>query len=93
MQVIMGPRQIGKTTVVKQVLKELNSIPHSIFSADNVPATQNTWISDCWNTARTQMRIDGNQEFILVIDEIQKLKGWSEVVKRNGTKIHSMISI
>lgn len=82
MQVIMGPRQIGKTTVVKQVLKELNSIPHLMFSADNVPATQNIWISDCWNTARTQMRIDGNQEFILVIDEIQKLKGWSEVVKK-----------
>lgn len=38
LQVIMGPRQIGKTTVVKQVLNSLASIPHLLFSADNVPA-------------------------------------------------------
>ncbi len=81
LQVIMGPRQIGKTTVIKQVLADLKDTPHLIFSADNVPATQNSWISDCWNTARTQMRVDESKELILVIDEIQKLKGWSEVVK------------
>lgn len=80
-QVIMGPRQIGKTTVIKQVLSDLKGVPYLFFSADNVPATQNSWISDCWNTARSQMRVDDNKDFILVIDEIQKLKGWSEVVK------------
>lgn len=82
LQVVMGPRQIGKTTVVKQVLSSLESIPHLIFSADNVPTTQNSWISDCWNTARTQLRVDSGNELILVIDEIQKLNGWSEVVKK-----------
>lgn len=82
-QVVMGPRQIGKTTVVKQALKELESeIPHLFFSADNIPATQNNWISDCWSTARTQLRMGQLPALILVIDEIQKLKGWSEVVKK-----------
>lgn len=83
MQVVMGPRQIGKTTVVKQALKTLEEeIPFISFTADNVPATQNSWISDCWATARAQMKIENLKELILVIDEIQKLKGWSEVVKK-----------
>jgi len=83
MQVVMGPRQIGKTTVVKQALQALDKeIPHLMFSADNISATQNSWISDCWSTARVQMKLEGKKEMILVIDEIQKLKGWSETVKK-----------
>ena len=35
-QVVMGARQIGKSTVVKQVLKDLEA-PYQFFSADNVP--------------------------------------------------------
>ena len=82
-QVVMGPRQIGKTTVVKQVLNALEGeIPYLVFSADNIPAIQNSWISDCWATARAQMKLEGNKELILAIDEIQKLKAWSEVVKK-----------
>lgn len=83
MQVIMGPRQIGKTTVMKQALKMVeDDIPYMMFSADNTPATQSYWISDCWDTARAQLKINGNPELILVIDEIQKLRNWSEVVKK-----------
>ena len=82
-QVVMGPRQVGKTTVVKQALQSPdNKIPYLMFSADNVPATQNSWVSDCWATARAQMKLDNNEELILVIDEIQKLEGWSEIVKK-----------
>jgi len=82
-QVIMGPRQIGKTTVVKQALQALkNEIPYLFYSADNIPATQNTWISDCWEAARSRMKIESSKDFILVIDEIQKLVGWSETVKK-----------
>ena len=82
-QVVMGPRQIGKTTVIKQVLKTLgNEIPYLMFSADSIPANQNTWISDCWDSARTNMKLENKKEMILVIDEIHKLKGWSEVVKK-----------
>lgn len=81
LQVVLGPRQVGKTTVVKQVLKDL-SLPFQLYSADSVPATQTAWISDCWNTARTQMRVENKSDFILVIDEVQKIKNWSEVVKK-----------
>ena len=37
-QVVMGPRQVGKSTVVKQVLQDLDA-PYQLFSADNVPAS------------------------------------------------------
>lgn len=37
-QIVMGARQIGKSTVVKQVLKD-SDMPYQFFSADNVPAT------------------------------------------------------
>lgn len=78
---MLGPRQVGKTTVIKQVVNDLN-LPYQIYSADSIPATQTSWISDCWNTARVQMRVEKLSEFILIIDEIQKIKNWSEVVKK-----------
>ncbi|MBQ3658375.1 MAG: ATP-binding protein [Bacteroidales bacterium] len=80
-QVIMGPRQIGKTTVVKQVLKDWEK-PYLFFSADNVPATQTNWISDCWQSARAKMKTQNLSEIIIVIDEIQKINDWSSVVKK-----------
>ena len=73
LQVVLGPRQVGKTTVIKQVVNDLN-LPYQIYSADSIPATQTSWISDCWNTARVQMRVEKLSEFILIIDEIQKIK-------------------
>lgn len=77
----MGPRQIGKSTVVKQVLKELEQ-PYQFFSADNVPATDKAWISNCWASTRAAMKSGGQDSMILVIDEIQKIQNWSEVVKK-----------
>lgn len=81
LQVVLGPRQVGKTTVIKQVVNDLK-IPYQIYSADSIPATQTSWISDCWNTARVQMRVENLPDFILIIDEVQKIKNWSEVVKK-----------
>ena len=80
-QVIMGPRQIGKSTVIRQVLNDLDN-PSLFYSADTIPSTSSTWISECWANARLQMRAQGQEEMILVIDEIQKLKNWSEYVKK-----------
>ena len=47
-----GCPPIGKSTVVKQVLKDLD-MPYQFFSADNVPATNSAWISDCWAAVRS----------------------------------------
>lgn len=80
-QVVMGARQVGKTTVVRQVLKNL-AIPCQFFSADNVPATNSTWISNCWAAVRSLKANNGWECAILVIDEIQKIANWSEVVKK-----------
>ncbi len=80
-QVVMGARQIGKSTVVKQVLKDLDA-PYQFFSADNVPATNSNWISDCWDAVRSLKKSNGWGSVILVIDEIQKIANWSEAVKK-----------
>ena len=80
-QVVMGPRQVGKSTVVKQVLQDLD-IPFQQFSADNVPATNTSWVSNCWAAVRSLKENKGFESIILVIDEIQKISNWSEVVKK-----------
>lgn len=80
-QVVMGARQIGKSTVVKQVLKDLEA-PYQLFSADNVPATNSAWISNCWAAVRSLKESKELESIILVIDEIQKIANWSEVVKK-----------
>lgn len=80
-QIVMGPRQVGKSTVVKQVLHDLN-LPYMFFSADNVPATDQAWISNCWASVRSLKHSKGHESIILVIDEIQKILNWSEVVKK-----------
>lgn len=80
-QVVMGARQIGKSTVVKQVLKDIDA-SYQFYSADNVPATNSTWISNCWAAVRSLKANNRWDSIILVIDEIQKISNWSEVVKK-----------
>lgn len=80
-QVVMGPRQVGKSTVVKQVLQDLET-PWQFFSADNVPASNSAWVSNCWATVRSLKDINRYNSIVLVIDEIQKIANWSEVVKK-----------
>ena len=80
-QVVTGARQIGKSTVVKQVLKDIE-LPYQFFSADNVPASNTAWISNCWAAVRSLKENNAWDCVILVIDEIQKIANWSEAVKK-----------
>ncbi len=80
-QAIYGPRQVGKTTVVRQVLEELK-IPYLSTSADDTNSNA-SWIDQQWNAARERLKQSKSRDFILVIDEIQKIGNWSEVVKKN----------
>lgn len=80
-QVIAGPRQVGKTTTIRQWLSE-KTMPSLFITADNTSDSNNNWISQQWQAARLQMQANGYDEFALVIDEIQKLPDWSEVVKK-----------
>ena len=78
-QVILGPRQVGKTTMVLQVLDEIDA-PNQFVSADNI--TNSSWIDQLWEAARFRMKQQNLGEMILVIDEIQKIPNWSESVKK-----------
>jgi predicted AAA+ superfamily ATPase len=80
-QVISGPRQVGKSTLVKQVLKEI-SIDFTFISADNVEKDNLYWINEVWETARQRMKLKKEREYLLVIDEVHKVNNWSEAVKK-----------
>jgi len=81
MQVVAGPRQVGKSTLVAQVLEQL-SIPHTAEVADSVDPKDSDWIHRVWESARVTMMIRRQEEYLLVIDEVQKIDNWSEVVKK-----------
>ena len=81
MQVLAGPRQVGKSTLIDQVLEKVN-IPHTIEVADAVDPKDSDWIHRVWEATRTTMDIRGIDEYLLVIDEVQKIDNWSEIVKK-----------
>lgn len=78
-QVIIGPRQVGKTTAVKQVLAELD-MPAEYASADLPAPPDALWIRKHWERARALAK--GARGSVLVLDEVQKVHRWSEEVKR-----------
>lgn len=80
-QVLAGPRQVGKSTLIDQVLAECQ-IPHYLYNADGVDENDTDWIRRIWETTRTLMDSRQQTETVLVIDEIHKIKRWSEIVKR-----------
>lgn len=79
-QVLIGPRQVGKTTLMEQVLSSID-VPYTLAKADNVNPSDNDWIHRTWESARAQIRSKQLADYLLVIDEIQKISNWSEVVK------------
>jgi uncharacterized protein len=92
-QVLVGPRQVGKTTLIGQLLAT-SDIPNYFISADDVPNTSSVWLEQQWEVARQRFQQTGASEYILAIDEIQKISNWSETVKaqwdadsRNGVKL------
>lgn len=80
-QVLMGPRQVGKTTLVTQLVKSAK-IPYHFISADGISYAGLNWIEQQWQTARLKFKQTEAKEFLLVIDEIQKINNWSEQIKQ-----------
>jgi predicted AAA+ superfamily ATPase len=80
-QVVMGPRQVGKTTLVSQLFEQL-PIPGLFESADAVGAGNSIWLEQIWDIARLKMKTVQADDFLLIIDEIQKISNWSETVKK-----------
>ncbi len=94
-QVISGPRQVGKTTLALH-LKDAWLGP-ALYEAADKPAIPSTaWIEGHWNTARAMAAKD--KSVLLILDEVQKITGWSEMVKklvdedkRNKTRIKILL--
>ena len=79
MQVLAGPRQTGKTTLVRQVM-EASKISSHYASADEPTLRDRTWLEQQWDVARLQAR-ERKAGALLVLDEIQKVADWSSAVK------------
>jgi len=79
-QVILGPRQVGKTTLVNQLIQKY-SFDSLVVSADAVGSSNTFWLEQQWESARIKLKQSGANEFLLVVDEIQKIDNWSEMVK------------
>jgi len=80
-QVVAGPRQAGKTTLVRQVLTMLG-IPSSYASADEPALRGSGWVNEQWDAARLSARAAGSSGAVLALDEIHKAPDWAEAVKR-----------
>jgi len=80
-QVLYGPRQVGKTTLILQLLKEYK-LPSLFVTGDDVGENDTTWIATQWQNAKHLLEQSGANEFLLVIDEVQKLANWSESIKK-----------
>jgi predicted AAA+ superfamily ATPase len=76
-QVLIGPRQVGKTTGVRQFLQRSQK-PFCYANADDVLVSDRNWLLEQWQKALALG--DGS---LLVIDEIQKIPNWAESIKAN----------
>ncbi len=78
-QVITGPRQVGKTIAAKQIMERF---PHeSVYaSADGLVPVGAAWIETQWRLAEQKAEAGGGP-VLLVLDEIQKVPDWSEIIK------------
>lgn len=80
-QVLAGPRQVGKTTLARQVMEACN-LPVHYASADEPTLQDRSWLNQQWDIARLKISENKKSAALLIIDEIQKVAGWSETVKR-----------
>lgn len=78
-QALLGPRQVGKTTLALQV-KDALSIPYHFVSADTASLQDLQWISMQWEIARDL--VHKGKEALFIIDEVQKIPQWSSMIKK-----------
>lgn len=79
-QVIAGPRQVGKTTLVRQALEQV-PYPWHYATADEPLISTTAWLSQQWELAR--LKAASSESGLLVLDEIQKIPNWATLVKQH----------
>lgn len=97
LQVLAGPRQVGKTTLARQVMDAVG-VPAHIASADDPTLQHAQWLETQWAIGRERARNGGRAGGLLVLDEVQKVSGWSDTVKalwdedtRNDVQLRVML--
>ena len=80
-QVVAGSRQVGKTTLAEQAARQ-SGLPTRYASADEPTLRGVQWIEQQWEAARSLADGADADGALLVLDEVQKVTGWSETVKR-----------
>jgi predicted AAA+ superfamily ATPase len=76
-QILVGPRQVGKTTASQSVIRHWEG-PSRYAAADLPLPPGPEWIHTHWTAARRDI---SDRPGLLVLDEVQKVAGWSESVK------------
>lgn len=79
-QVIIGPRQVGKTTLALQLLQRWKG-PKLYETADQPGTPSLHWLENVWQQARV-LPVQKGVSSLLIIDEIQKIPHWSDLVKK-----------
>jgi predicted AAA+ superfamily ATPase len=77
-QSLIGPRQVGKTTLARQVADKLKT-PNRYVTADLATLQDISWLRQQWEVARELAKSEGKA--LLIVDEIQKIPHWSDMVK------------
>ena len=81
-QVLVGPRQTGKTTLARQVMEAFTG-PCHYATADEPALKDLVWLEQQWEVGRAFIRHDAEHvPCLLILDEVQKIPQWSETVKR-----------
>lgn len=75
-QCILGPRQVGKTTGVLSVLKKNFKPTDYLYQTAEGEISNSEWLRDILSQALQQ------NKKILVVDEIQKIENWNEIIKK-----------
>jgi predicted AAA+ superfamily ATPase len=95
-QLLSGPRQVGKTHLLLKLKRDLGS--RVVYAAADAPtAAISGWWEAQWRAAET-IAAEGRQA-VLIIDEIQYLSDWSRRLKaeydrvlREGLSIHVVVT-
>ncbi len=77
-QCLIGPRQVGKTTLAQQAADTLK-IASRYVSADLVTLKDISWLQQQWDIARELAKAE--KKALLIVDEVQKIPNWSNLVK------------
>lgn len=77
-QVLLGPRQVGKTTLALQVTESIDK-PFYFISADTATLQDLAWLQQQWEVAR--QKVVKGKGCVLIIDEVQKIPHWSDLIK------------